>query len=196
MSSAIYPDPPETRTAVCGHGEQQRLSNARLRLTFYNAPVAYCGPARPGSAFQQSAVSGLLPRARARREIPEASVYHRRPAAPVSATSKSLRPPTRGRGIARRYQRWHALRWSFRAISASTSRRSLSVALRRFNRSNSAMMSAAVGSHISSETIDAGPYQEMRSNLLSCAKQLVDVALAVVDMDAPSRITEEFGGLL
>src|SRR5438876_6745335 len=66
MSSAIYPDPPKTRTAVCGHGEQQRLSNARLRLTFYNAPVAYCGPARPGSAFQQSAVSGLLPRARAR----------------------------------------------------------------------------------------------------------------------------------
>src|SRR2546422_11333118 len=45
----------------------ERLSNARLRLTFYNAPVAYCGPARPGSAFQQSAVSGLLPRARARR---------------------------------------------------------------------------------------------------------------------------------
>jgi hypothetical protein len=49
---------------------------------------------------------------------------------------------------------------------------------------------------ISSETIDAGPYQEMRSNLLSCAKQFVDVALAVADMDAPSRITEEFGGLL
>src|SRR5260221_8913023 len=73
MSSAIYPDPPRLVTAVCGHGEQQRLSNARLRLTFYNAPVAYCGPARPGSAFQQSAVSGLLPRARARREIPEAS---------------------------------------------------------------------------------------------------------------------------
>src|SRR2546427_9218723 len=67
MSSAIYPDPPRLVTAVCGHGEQQRLSNARLRLTFYNAPVAYCGPARPGSAFQQSPVSGLLPRARARR---------------------------------------------------------------------------------------------------------------------------------
>src|SRR5258708_15224855 len=64
MSSAIYPGPPRPVTAVCGHGEQQRLSNARLRLTFYNAPVAYCGPARPGSAFQQSAVSGLLPRAR------------------------------------------------------------------------------------------------------------------------------------
>src|SRR6266699_7014082 len=30
-------------------------------------------PARPGSAFQQSAVSGLLPRARARREIPDPS---------------------------------------------------------------------------------------------------------------------------
>ena len=57
MSSAIYPDPPRLVTAVCGHGEQQRLST-------------YCGPARPGSAFQQSAVSGLLPRARARREIP------------------------------------------------------------------------------------------------------------------------------
>src|SRR6266436_2381118 len=67
MSSAIYPDPPRLVTAVCGHGEQQRLSNARLRLTFYNGPVAYCGPARPGSAFQQSAVSWSLPRARARR---------------------------------------------------------------------------------------------------------------------------------
>src|SRR5438876_2546493 len=76
MSSAIYPDPPRLVTAVCGHGEQQRLSNARLRLTFYNAPVAYCGPARPGSAFQQSAVSGLLPRARARREIPKGSCAH------------------------------------------------------------------------------------------------------------------------
>src|SRR6266567_642368 len=73
MSSAIYPDPPRLVTAVCGHGEQQRLSNARLRLTFYNAPVAYCGPARPGSAFQQSAVSGLLPRARARRASFEAA---------------------------------------------------------------------------------------------------------------------------
>src|SRR6266446_4313822 len=58
---------------------QQRLSNARLRLTFYNAPVAYCGPARPGSAFQQSAVSGLLPRARARR-ADSGSVVPRHPA--------------------------------------------------------------------------------------------------------------------
>src|SRR6266699_1118761 len=46
MCSAILPRPPRLVTAVCGHGEQQRLSNARLRLTFYNAPVAYCGPAR------------------------------------------------------------------------------------------------------------------------------------------------------
>src|SRR6266568_8002186 len=84
MSSAIYPDPPRLVTAVCGHGEQQRLSNARLRLTFYNAPVAYCGPARPGSAFQQSAVSGLLPRARARREIPDQSCDKTRLAAGVS----------------------------------------------------------------------------------------------------------------
>src|SRR5437016_6805413 len=69
MSSAIYPDPPRLVTAVCGRGEQQRLSNARLRLTFYNAPVAYCGPARPDSAFQQSAVSGLLPRAYSGRRV-------------------------------------------------------------------------------------------------------------------------------
>ena len=32
MSSAIYPDPPRLVTAVCGHGEQQRLSNARLTV--------------------------------------------------------------------------------------------------------------------------------------------------------------------
>src|SRR5258708_2931067 len=90
MSSAIYPDPPRLVTAVCGHGEQQRLSNARLRLTFYNGPVAYCGPARPGSAFQQSAVSGLLPRARARREIPEASAIGPRPASARDATAARL----------------------------------------------------------------------------------------------------------
>src|SRR2546425_12182672 len=58
MSSAIYPDPPRLVTAVCGHGEQQRLSNARLRLTFYNAPVAYCGPAR--AAPSQAPTSAAL----------------------------------------------------------------------------------------------------------------------------------------
>ena len=53
MSSAIYPDPPRLVTAVCGHGEQQRLSNARLRLTFLLFP---------GYSL-----------ARARREIPDQS---------------------------------------------------------------------------------------------------------------------------
>jgi hypothetical protein len=36
----------------------------------------------------------------------------------------------------------------------------------------------------------------MRSKLLRCAKQFIDVALAVADMDAPPRMIEEFGGLL
>jgi hypothetical protein len=49
---------------------------------------------------------------------------------------------------------------------------------------------------ISSETIHADPHQEMRSNLLSCAKQFIDVALAVADMDVSPRIIEELGGLL
>jgi hypothetical protein len=98
MSSAIYPDPPRLVTAVCGHGEQQRLSNARLRLTFYNAPVAYCGPARPGSAFQQSAVSGLLPRARARRGVSlQDYLGHRRSPRPC-ATPPSRRTASRGSG--------------------------------------------------------------------------------------------------
>src|SRR2546429_8014809 len=82
MSSAISADRPRLVTAVCGHGEQQRLSNARLRLTFYNAPVAYCGPARPGSAFQQSVVSGLLPRARARTRA-RSEIWSPRPTLPI-----------------------------------------------------------------------------------------------------------------
>src|SRR5438034_931089 len=92
MSSAIYPDPPRLVTAVCGHGEQQRLSNARLRLTFllfpgyslararvgvsvggggsafYNAPVAYCGPGlpRPSSIAStvRDAVAGAVQKSR------------------------------------------------------------------------------------------------------------------------------------
>src|SRR6266700_1373961 len=105
MSSAIYPDPPRLVTAVCGHGEQQRLSNARLRLTFYNAPVAYRfynapvayrGPARPGSAFQQSAVSGLLPRARARREIPNQSS--------VGTQQLQIRPTCRSGGRSKLFE--------------------------------------------------------------------------------------------
>ena len=48
---------------------------------------------------------------------------------------------------------------------------------------------------ISSQAIDGKSYQEMRSNLLSRAKQFIDVALTVADMDAASRIVEKFGGL-
>src|SRR5882724_5652449 len=36
----------------------------------------------------------------------------------------------------------------------------------------------------------------MRSGLLGCAEKLVDVALAIIDMDASSRVTEKLGGLL
>src|SRR5947209_5352393 len=59
MSSAIYPDPPRLVTAVCGYGEQQRLSNARLRLTFLLFP---------GYSL-----------ARARREIPDQSSRYLQP---------------------------------------------------------------------------------------------------------------------
>src|SRR2546425_4038717 len=67
--------PPSTRLMSCAHIANRqlsriigasRLSNARLRLTFYNAPVAYCGPARPGSAFQQSVLFPGYSLARAR----------------------------------------------------------------------------------------------------------------------------------
>src|SRR6266478_8661200 len=61
--------------------ESDAPTNARLRLTFYSAPVAYCGPARPGSAFQQSAVSGLLPRARV--GVASAEIWSPRPTLPI-----------------------------------------------------------------------------------------------------------------
>src|SRR5438445_11989278 len=68
MSSAIYPDPPRLVIAVCGHGEQQRLSNARLRLTFLLFP---------GYSL-----------ARARREIPnQSSWFHRSIASNVRYTA-------------------------------------------------------------------------------------------------------------
>nr|WP_247892731.1 hypothetical protein [Azospirillum baldaniorum] len=44
------------------------------------------------------------------------------------------------------------------------------------------------------EPIDAGPHQEMRAHLLSQAEQLVDVALAIANVDAASRIAEQFRG--
>src|SRR5258708_25461909 len=73
MSSAIYPDPPRLVTAVCGHGEQQRLSNARLRLTFYNGPVAYRSAEHTSELQPPDHLLCRLPLAHARREIPQAS---------------------------------------------------------------------------------------------------------------------------
>jgi hypothetical protein len=49
---------------------------------------------------------------------------------------------------------------------------------------------------IPSQAVDTGPHQEMRSNLLCRAEQLVDVTLAITDMDASSRIAQQFRGLL
>jgi hypothetical protein len=48
---------------------------------------------------------------------------------------------------------------------------------------------------ISSQAIDASPHQKMRSNLLRRAKQFIDVAFTVADMDAPPRIVKKFCGL-
>lgn len=40
---------------------------------------------------------------------------------------------------------------------------------------------------VSSQAVDAGPNQEVSSGLLCCAEKLVDVTLAITDMDASSR---------
>jgi hypothetical protein len=49
---------------------------------------------------------------------------------------------------------------------------------------------------VSSQAVDAGPDQELRSGLSSPAEKLVDVALAITDIDASPRITQKLGGLL
>src|SRR5258708_18635880 len=49
---------------------------------------------------------------------------------------------------------------------------------------------------VPSQAVDTGPHQEMRSDLLCRAEQLVDVALAITDMEASSRIAQQFRGLL
>jgi hypothetical protein len=49
---------------------------------------------------------------------------------------------------------------------------------------------------ISSQAVDAGPDQEMRSGFLGRAEKLVDIALAIADVDASSRVTEKLRGLL
>ena len=49
---------------------------------------------------------------------------------------------------------------------------------------------------VSGQAVDTGPDQEMRSDLLGRTEKLVDVALAITDMDASSWITEKLRGLL
>jgi hypothetical protein len=46
-----------------------------------------------------------------------------------------------------------------------------------------------------SQAIDAGSDQETSSDLLSRAEQLIDVDLAIVDMDASPWIIQQFRGL-
>src|SRR3984893_10824728 len=48
---------------------------------------------------------------------------------------------------------------------------------------------------ISGQAIDAGSHEEMCTSVLSRAKEFIDVALAITDMDAPPRIIEKVGGL-
>jgi hypothetical protein len=49
---------------------------------------------------------------------------------------------------------------------------------------------------VSGQAIDAGSHEEVRSDLLRCAKEFVDVAFAVADMNAPFRLSEQFRSLL
>ena len=49
---------------------------------------------------------------------------------------------------------------------------------------------------ISSQAVDARSNQEMRSDLLCGAEKLIDVTLAITNMQAPSGITQELRGLL
>ncbi|WP_050631476.1 hypothetical protein [Bradyrhizobium viridifuturi] len=49
---------------------------------------------------------------------------------------------------------------------------------------------------VSSQAVDADPDQEMSSDLLCCAEKLVDVTLAITDMDAASGMIQELRRLL
>ncbi|MGY3530825.1 hypothetical protein ACVIHD_006346 [Bradyrhizobium embrapense] len=49
---------------------------------------------------------------------------------------------------------------------------------------------------IACQAIDTGPYQEMRSNLLGGAKQLINIGLTITDMDALRWPLEKLRGLL
>jgi hypothetical protein len=57
-------------------------------------------------------------------------------------------------------------------------------------------ISLAIVIPVSSEAVDAGPDQEMSSNLLCCAEKLVDVTLAITNMDASSPMIQELRRLL
>ncbi|MDH2356547.1 hypothetical protein QCM80_38885 [Bradyrhizobium sp. SSUT112] len=48
---------------------------------------------------------------------------------------------------------------------------------------------------IPSQTINASPDHEMRSSFSSRAEQLIDIALAITDVDASSRIAQQLRGL-
>ncbi|MGY3078063.1 hypothetical protein ACVWZZ_004471 [Bradyrhizobium sp. LM6.10] len=48
---------------------------------------------------------------------------------------------------------------------------------------------------IPSQTANASPNHEMRSSFSSRAEQLIDVALAITDMNASSRIAKQLRGL-
>ncbi len=48
---------------------------------------------------------------------------------------------------------------------------------------------------LSSQAVDAGPDHKMRLGFPGCAEQLVDVALAIADMDASARIGQQLRGL-
>ena len=49
---------------------------------------------------------------------------------------------------------------------------------------------------VAGQTIDAGPHQEVRPELLGSAEKLEDVAFAIADMNAPPRLSEQFRRLL
>lgn len=48
---------------------------------------------------------------------------------------------------------------------------------------------------VSGQAVNTGPDEEMRSDVLRRAKQLIDVALPIADVDTPRRIIEQLGGL-
>jgi hypothetical protein len=49
---------------------------------------------------------------------------------------------------------------------------------------------------VSSQAVDAGPDQEMSSDVLCCAEKLVDVTLAITDVEASFRMVQELRRLL